>query len=90
MEHKKEEMTEEELDKWYDAYWSKRLKWTWLNRWYQFTLLCDFSGIATNHPYGGFLSSSTKDTSSREGIFSSNGLHTNFGCWFKQTTNQPS
>ena len=85
------EMTEEEqqMDEWIEAYWCKRLKWTWLNEWFVETTLFDTSGIATNHPYGGLISTLTNN-SYGSGIFSSNSLQTNIGCWFKQQTNQPS
>ena len=60
MKEEKVELTEEELDQWADEYWSKRLYWTWLN-WTEFMpwMMWDSSGISTNHPYGGYISSST-------------------------------
>ena len=89
MKEEKVELTEEELEQWTDEYWSKRLYWTWLN-WTEFMpfMMWDSSGISTNHPYGGYISSST-NTPNEGGDICSYQNNTSNGVWFKQLTNEP-
>ena len=72
-----------------DEYWSKRLYWTWLN-WTEVMpwMMWDRSGVSTNHPYGGYISSSTNNLDLGGYIFSSHKPQLNIGVWYKQSMNQ--